>query len=222
MLTTEAQIETERPSRYLVQFCKHAAAMGGGAHGHEPRVHLGGLLARREVQVHAEWSDTHGRVTFTPWGQCTLQANANALTLCIEATEEENLRRIQDIVTRDFDRFSRRDPLTVNWHQPTAPSVAAGEGVGSPTPARTGKTKARRGYLNRRTIVLAVAGALAIALHLGLGGAVLGNSGWTAWAAGTVLVIILLKIALIALGGFGIRHVRKENASTRVRKVAGK
>lgn len=108
MLTAEVQIETERPSRYLVQFCKHAAAMGG-AHGHGPRVHLGGMLARREVQVHVEGSDTHGTVTFTPWGQCTLQANANTLTLRIEATDEENLRRIQDIVTRNFDRFSRRD-----------------------------------------------------------------------------------------------------------------
>lgn len=139
MLITKAQIETERPSRYLVQFCKHAAAMGGSTGGHGPRVHLGGMLARSEVQVRAEWSDTHGTVTFTPWGQCTLQANVNTLSLCVEATDAENLRRIQDIVTRDLDRFSRRDPLMVSWHQLTASSVAAGEGVGGMTPAHTGK-----------------------------------------------------------------------------------
>jgi hypothetical protein len=66
----QAQIETERASRYLVQFCKHAAAMGGG--GHTPRIHLHTTMTRREVQVAAEWSDTNGTVTFTPWGQCTL------------------------------------------------------------------------------------------------------------------------------------------------------
>ena len=121
MLTVEAQIETERPSRYLVQLCKHAASMGGA---HEPRVHLRDMLARREVRVHAEWSDTHGTVTFNPWGRCTIHANANTLTLRIEAANEEDLRRIQDIVTRDLDRFSRRDHLTVNWHGGEAPGQA--------------------------------------------------------------------------------------------------
>jgi hypothetical protein len=48
----QAQIQTERASRYLVQFCKHAAAMGSG--GHSPRMHLHGVMTRREVQVVAE------------------------------------------------------------------------------------------------------------------------------------------------------------------------
>lgn len=92
------------------------------------------------------------------------------------------------------------------------------------TPARTGKAKACQRYLNRRTIVLAVAGALAIALHLGLGGAVLANSRWTGWAAGIILVIVLLKIARIVLGGFGILHrraanVRREHVSDEGAKV---
>lgn len=197
MLTTEAQIDTERPSRYLVQFCKHAAAMGGGGHG--PRVHPGGPLARDDVRVQAEWSDTHGTVTFTPWGHCTLQADADTLTVRIEATDEENLQQIQDIITRDFDRFSRRDPLTVNWRQPEA-----GEGTGGLTPTHTGRP--RRGLRNPRTIVLAVVAALAIAVHLGLGGAVLANSRWTTGAVVIVLVVVALKIVLIVLGRRGIRH----------------
>ncbi len=127
MLTIEAQTETERPSRYVVRFCKHAASMGD-ARGHGPRVHLGGMLASREVKVHAEWTDTRGTVTFSPWGQCTIAANANTLTLRIEATDEENLGRIQDIVTRDLDRFSGRDHLTLNWLRPDAHGVAAGDG----------------------------------------------------------------------------------------------
>jgi hypothetical protein len=114
-----AQIDTERPSRYLVQFCKHAAAMGGG--GHKPRMHRRDMTASRDVQVHAEWSDTHGTVIFAPWGRCTIAADANTLTLRIEATDEDGLRQIQDVITRDFDRFGRRESLAVTWHQPETP-----------------------------------------------------------------------------------------------------
>ncbi len=124
MLAVEAQIETERPSRYLVQFCKHAASMGGGRHG--SRMHLGTALAGREVQVHADWSDTHGVVKFIPWGQCTITASADTLTLRVEAADEENLRKIQDITTRDFHRFGRRDGLAVNWQPAHTPEAPAG------------------------------------------------------------------------------------------------
>jgi uncharacterized protein len=120
MLTVEAQIETDRGSRYLVRICKHAASMGD-ARGHRPRVHLGGMLAHQVVQVQAEWSDARGTVTFSPGGQCTMQANASMLTVRIEATDEESLQRIQDILSRDIDRFGRRDQLKVNWHRPEEP-----------------------------------------------------------------------------------------------------
>lgn len=116
MPSLEAQIETERASRYLVQFCKHAAAMGSG--GHTPRMRLHGTMTRREVQVAAEWSDTEGTVTFTSWGQCTLAAGASTLIVRIEAGDKDGLHQIRDVITRDFDRFSPRDPLTVTWHQP--------------------------------------------------------------------------------------------------------
>src|SRR4051812_16483831 len=156
MPTVEVQIDTERPSRYLIQFCKHAASMA--ARGHGPRVHLGGPLARGEVHVQAEWSDTRGTVTFTPWGQCTLQADTNTLTVRIEAGDEEKLRQIQDIITRDFARFSQRDPLTVNWHQPDK----TGEETGVPTPTHTASNTTRRGLRNPRTILLAAFAVLAI------------------------------------------------------------
>jgi hypothetical protein len=52
---------------FIVQFCKHAAAMGGGAHGRGPCVRLGGMLARHQVHIQAEWSNTHGKFSFTPW-----------------------------------------------------------------------------------------------------------------------------------------------------------
>jgi hypothetical protein len=207
MLTAEARIHTERPSRYLVQFCKHAAAMGG-AGGHRPRVHLGGVLARREVRVHAEWSDAEGTVTFTPWGRCTMQATAATLTVRIEATGEEDLRQIQEIVTRDLDRFSRRDPLTVTWHRPEVPAVAAGADADRPTRTPTGRPAARPGRRSRRTVILAVAAALAVAVHLGLGTAVLTNSRWTIGATAVVLAVVALKVLLVVVG------VRRHRSAT--------
>ena len=126
MLTAEAQIETERPSRYLVQLCKHAAAMAG-TRGHRPRVHAGSeAMAGREVQVQAEWSETRGVVKFDPWGQCAIEAIADRLTLRVEATDEEDLQQIQDVLTRDLGRFGRRERLPVKWHRPEAPGVQAG------------------------------------------------------------------------------------------------
>ncbi|HVQ92725.1 MAG TPA: DUF2218 domain-containing protein [Mycobacteriales bacterium] len=214
MLTAEARIDTDRPSRFLVQFCKHAAAMGS-AGGHRPRVHLGGPLARREVQVQAEWSAAAGTVTFTPWGTCTMRAAANTLTVRVEAADEENLRQIQDVVTRDLDRFSRRDPLTVTWQRPDPPGVpadpAASRGAPSPPrplPARRGPL-GRRGPLSRRAIVLALAVALAVAVHLGLGATVLANSRWTLGAAAVVLAIVALKVVLVVLG---VRHHQSATA----------
>lgn len=66
MLTAEARIQTERPSRYLVQLCRHADS-------------------------------------------------------------EENLQRIQSLITRNLERFGRRDHLNVNWQRPQAPAIQAGD-----------------------------------------------------------------------------------------------
>lgn len=122
MLTAEARIETKRPSRYLIQLGKHAAAMAGTG-GHRLRLHsAGGALARREVQVHAEWSDTEGCIRFDPWGQCTITIGDDVLLLRVEATDEDNLRRLQDLLARDLGRFGQREQLTVNWRRPEAPS----------------------------------------------------------------------------------------------------
>ena len=119
MPMVEARIETEQSSRYLVRFCKHAASMGR-AQGHGPRVHLSEALSRGEVDVQAEWSDTHGTITFNPWGRCEIAATPTTLVLRIEAAGEEHLRRIQDIVTRDLDRFRGSEQLAIDWRRPDA------------------------------------------------------------------------------------------------------
>jgi hypothetical protein len=128
MPSEEAHIETEQASRYLVQFCKHAAAMGSG--GHSPRMHLHGTMVRRDVRVTAAWSDTLGTVTFTPWGLCTLSADAGIIRIRIDATDEDGLAQIRDVVTRDFARFSHRDPLTVTWQRSDDGDATAGGGGG--------------------------------------------------------------------------------------------
>jgi hypothetical protein len=119
MPTIEAQISTTRPGRYLVQICTHAASIGGGHHG--PRMHLGEMLTRRDVQVHADWTDTHGVITFTPWGQCTMTADDTTLTVRVQATDEETLIKIQDVIAKDLHRMGRRDALIINWHPSATP-----------------------------------------------------------------------------------------------------
>jgi hypothetical protein len=177
MPTLRAQIQTEQASRYLVQFCKHAAAMGNGRHG--PRMHLRGGMASGEVRVAAEWSDTSGTVTFTPWGRCTLDADAGTLTLCIDAADQAGLTQIRDIITRDLRRFSSRDPLTVTWPESTEPSRGH-----------------RRPAL--QTVLLALAVVLVIGVHIGLLGTVVADSPWTGIASNLVVAAVVAKVALIA------------------------
>jgi len=114
MPTAEAQIRTRRASRYLAQLCRHASQMGRPMR-HRLRGHDRGD-APPEVQ-HVEWSDTYGIVSMS-WGQWTMQATPDTLTLRAEAADEDNLRRIQDLVAERLGRFGRRDRLAVSWQQP--------------------------------------------------------------------------------------------------------
>jgi hypothetical protein len=123
MLTAEALVETEHSSRYLVQLCRHLSEMGQHLR-HRRRTHDGGH-APPEVR-HVEWSETQGIVRLS-WGQWTMQATADSLTLRVEAADEESLRRIQDLVAGRLERFGRRDHLTVNWQRPQAPTVQPGK-----------------------------------------------------------------------------------------------
>lgn len=208
MLTAEAHIETERPSRYLVQLCRHFNNKGRHL-GHRPRAHQGGdAQALREMQAvaaqaHVEWSDTHGSVSL-PWGQCIMQATPNVLTLRIEAADEENLRRLQDLLAGHVERFGRRDRLKANWQRLEASTLPPDE-VMSTTPVPEGGLAKRRRHVG--TIGLVAVVVLVIAVHLGLGGALLANWRWTGWAVGIVLAVVLVKaIVLTSLGRFAIRR----------------
>jgi len=59
-----------------------------------------------------------------------------------------------DAVTRDLTRFSRRDPLTVNWHR-------ADTSTATPAPIGVPGRRSRRGIA-----LLVTAGVLAVAAHI--------------------------------------------------------
>jgi len=139
MLTAEAAVDTKHPSRYLVQLCTHASKMGGHV-PHRPRSHADGH--EPPEMRHAEWTDTDGIVTLS-WGRWTMHATPGTLTLRAEADSEENLRRIQDLVTARLEKFGRRDHLTVNWHRTQAPAAAPGEPARPPAvPGERGAARA--------------------------------------------------------------------------------
>jgi hypothetical protein len=124
MLTAEAVVQTANPARYIVRLGRHASQMS--AHStqpgrHRPRGSRGGD-APPEVRQ-AEWSDTEGTVTLN-WGRWTMQAAGRTLTVRAEATDEQNLQRIQDLLTARLTSFGRREHLTVNWQRAPAASAA--------------------------------------------------------------------------------------------------
>ncbi|MEV4453107.1 MULTISPECIES: DUF2218 domain-containing protein [Streptomyces] len=212
MLTAEAHIETERPSRYLVQLCKHFDNKGRHL-GHRPRTHRGGgAQAPSEThtppeirldQIHVEWTDTHGTVRL-PWGTCALQAAPGALTLRAQSPDEESLRRLQDLVTTHLSRFSRRDPLQVDWQRPAAPAVQTAASAPA-VPPRGAALRRRRGGWTWVAAVVALAAVVAV--HLGLGGAVLADTRWTGWAVGFVVTAAVVKIGVV--GSLAIRRGRR-------------
>jgi hypothetical protein len=117
MPSVEARLTTDRPSRYLQQFCRHAAAMSDGpslshrnlTHTPEPSV----------LSAQAEWSDTRGVVIFTPSGRCTLTTGAGVLIVRIDAADANSLRLIERVVSDDFARFGQRDGLQISWRECT-------------------------------------------------------------------------------------------------------
>jgi hypothetical protein len=125
MLTAEAHIETERPSRYLAQLCRHVDNIYSTDRDLHDRRHshvAGEGQEHPRLPVHVEWSETRGTVTFGE-GKITMQASRGALTLSAEAVDEEALRLIQDLVAGLLGRFGRRDHLAVCWQRPRMNTV---------------------------------------------------------------------------------------------------
>jgi hypothetical protein len=114
MLAAEARVRTDRPDRYLAQLCRHAQQVHRLRH-RPPSPDGRGAQPPPKVE-HAQSSGSRGTVDFG-WGRCIMQASGNVLTLRAEADDEGNLQLIQDIITRDIERFGRRDHLKVSWQR---------------------------------------------------------------------------------------------------------
>jgi hypothetical protein len=135
MLIAEARVETDRPGRYLTQLCQHLSNKGrhlGTEEGRQMRHRPGGRRGNHPQpgpaeQVHVEWSETEGTVTF-PGGQCVLRASGNALLLRAEATDTATLEFIENLIASHIGRFSRREPLTVTWQRAGATATQPSPG----------------------------------------------------------------------------------------------
>nr|WP_246382521.1 DUF2218 domain-containing protein [Prauserella isguenensis] len=93
MPTATGLTETSRARRYLSQLCKHLSNRG----------------------MHVETSgDTYGFADFG-FGTCTLHAHPHGLVIELDVSEPRALKRAQQALTRDIERFGRRDALTVTW-----------------------------------------------------------------------------------------------------------
>ncbi len=90
-LVSLARVETDRPSRYLTQLCKHFSA-----------------------KTPADWTDNSGVIQFE-FGACRLVAEECALVLTAEGPDDESLTRVEQVTGSHLERFGARDELAVTW-----------------------------------------------------------------------------------------------------------
>ena len=89
--TTQALVATDRPSRYLVQLCKHF--------GHK---------------IQTVWTEHEGELHFD-LGTALLHAQADGLRITVTAGDAESLTQLADVVERHLVRFGTKDELVVAW-----------------------------------------------------------------------------------------------------------
>lgn len=208
MLTAEAHVQTERASRYLAQLCRHAGQMRR-LH-HRPRAHGGQSHAAPPEILGVDLNETHGTVRMN-FGQWSVHATGDTLTLLAEAATEENLRRIQDLLGGRLEKIGRRDQLTVNWQPTETPVVQPAQADGTTASPADADMAAGTGREFRHKAGLIALAVLAVGVHLGLFGAVLASSRWS-WTADVVLAIVVLELVAITIGGRSAilrRHQRK-------------
>ncbi len=87
--TQSAQVSTASATHYLNRLCKHFSH-----------------------KVHSEWSQDIGFIDFGI-GQCWLLAKPLELHVRCEANNVENLIELMDTLTSHFNRFARREGLTL-------------------------------------------------------------------------------------------------------------
>jgi uncharacterized protein len=92
MIFETARVPTASGARYLQQLCKHWSH-------------------KLDVQL----SDNEGIVRF-PGAVATMTADSDALTVKVEAEDDEMLQRMKGVVASHLDRFAFKEaPLPFEW-----------------------------------------------------------------------------------------------------------
>jgi hypothetical protein len=140
MPAAEADIPTEHAASYLARLCRHAGQMGQAGHRLPHRRPAHGRSDGPPEIRRVQRGETEATVTLN-WGRWIMRARPGLLELRAEATDEENLRRIQDLLTARLENFGRREHLTVAWRTATAgdrttarPEDLHAERAGPPAP----------------------------------------------------------------------------------------
>lgn len=189
MPIAEGHVTADRPERYLRQLCSHLGQMqhmrhpGGGGHGRAgmPRVE------------HVEQSEGRAVVRFAD-GVWTLEAGADRLRLRVDADDPAALDRLTNAIATRIAKIGRRDGLSVEWHS------VEGHGPDDPGAGGAGTAgRATRGRRWPRWIGWPAALGLAVAIHAGLIGSLLGSGRWKDVAADVILALVAIKIVLIAV-----------------------
>jgi len=92
MALEAARVPTANGARYLQQLCKHWSH-----------------------KLDVQHSENEGIVRF-PSAVATMKADPDALTVTVEADEDETLQRMKNVVASHLDRFAFREaPLPFEW-----------------------------------------------------------------------------------------------------------
>jgi hypothetical protein len=112
--SAETRIRTANAAGYLARLCGHLGKLGSAGRfpGHGPRLHTHG--GQPPAVLRAEHTAHTGIITLS-WGQLTLRAAADQLTIRAVADSQENLQRIQDMTAGRLAKFGRRERLDIQW-----------------------------------------------------------------------------------------------------------
>jgi hypothetical protein len=111
----ETSITTGNAAAYLTRLCGHLSKLNspGRLPGPGPHLHAGG--SRPPAVVHIEYTQTAETVILA-WGRLAVTATPGQLAVRAEAGSQENLQRIQDMITARLLKFSRRrEHLDIQW-----------------------------------------------------------------------------------------------------------
>ncbi|HLR26953.1 MAG TPA: DUF2218 domain-containing protein [Fodinibius sp.] len=91
MFTSTISLSTKDASRFIKRLCKHFSH-----------------------KVEVEFDESSGHVNF-PLGECNMEAADNTLQFDIKAANEEDLEKIQHVISSHSDQFARNESFEWKW-----------------------------------------------------------------------------------------------------------